>query len=472
MVNPGGDGDDPYTIQAWINPSGGLGAQVVVGNGNFTDSSGLALYVEFDQGDQQMWLKSQRGGPRDTVLTSSQPVPLNQWSNVATTYDGTTLALYLNGALVGSTAAPAIDTQDDPLLLIGACDDNAELDVGRYFQGWIQNAQVWTTALSAADVSTYMYADPLGQDGCIAAYTFAQSVAQNLMTGASVALIGGAALSNFLIHTTNTSEMAEQTAAVEALRRPAGPAKPVARDSVTIAPWTVRTTSLPEDVKARLLAEYDLLVPQTMGGRERATLLTDYAAALEQGARSVREADGHPIGMVRHAREGDRLVFYYRAPEGLYPVFEAGVADYDQCGIFMIEYLATAVLGLVACFGVPTSISRINKWLNQIFRNNRLYAAIATTLHEEITFRLVLSWVKIFYDWGIMQQGVSYFYADLSWWDFFFIAAQVVLAFIELIFPNPSTLAWVAMVTAKFAITLGQLYVMYRDRPAGCFGQG
>ena len=73
-------------------------------------------------------------------------LPLNTWSHLATTYDGTTLRLYVNGALAGSsTIAGSIPASTGPLRLGG----NAIW--GEWFSGEIDDVRVYNRALSATE---------------------------------------------------------------------------------------------------------------------------------------------------------------------------------------------------------------------------------------------------------------------------------------------------------------------------------
>jgi hypothetical protein len=77
--------------------------------------------------------------------------PVNAWTHVAMTYDGSTLRLYVNGTLVSSTAASgAIQTSSSPLWIGG------NNPYGEYFQGLIDEARVYNRALTATEVQSAM----------------------------------------------------------------------------------------------------------------------------------------------------------------------------------------------------------------------------------------------------------------------------------------------------------------------------
>jgi glucose/arabinose dehydrogenase/fibronectin type 3 domain-containing protein len=79
--------------------------------------------------------------------------PVNAWTNVALTYDGATLRLYVNGTQVASRAATgAIQTTNSPLWIGG------NSPYGEYFQGLIDEVRVYNRALTQADVQNDMNA--------------------------------------------------------------------------------------------------------------------------------------------------------------------------------------------------------------------------------------------------------------------------------------------------------------------------
>jgi hypothetical protein len=77
--------------------------------------------------------------------------PVNVWTHVALTYDGTTLRLYVNGTQVASTAATGvIETTTSPLWIGG------NNPYGEYFQGLIDEARVYNRALTPTEIQTTM----------------------------------------------------------------------------------------------------------------------------------------------------------------------------------------------------------------------------------------------------------------------------------------------------------------------------
>jgi glucose/arabinose dehydrogenase/fibronectin type 3 domain-containing protein len=90
-------------------------------------------------------------GGDTSVVRANAACEVNSWTHVALTYDGAALRLYVNGALVNSAATTgAIDASANPLWIGG------NSPYGEYFTGVIDEAQVYSRALSAAELQTVM----------------------------------------------------------------------------------------------------------------------------------------------------------------------------------------------------------------------------------------------------------------------------------------------------------------------------
>jgi hypothetical protein len=74
---------------------------------------------------------------------------LNAWSHLASTYDGSTLRLYVNGVLVSSTAAAGSLAASSGVLRIGGNGVWPE-----WFAGLIDEVRVYNRALTAGEIQT------------------------------------------------------------------------------------------------------------------------------------------------------------------------------------------------------------------------------------------------------------------------------------------------------------------------------
>ena len=84
-------------------------------------------------------------------MTSPSGLPAKTWTHVATTYDGATMRLFVNGTQVASQPATGpLDASTSPLEIGGSLVD------GGPFAGLIDDVRVYNTALTAAQIQTDM----------------------------------------------------------------------------------------------------------------------------------------------------------------------------------------------------------------------------------------------------------------------------------------------------------------------------
>jgi hypothetical protein len=135
------------TLEGWVNPSAaGTTWRTVLIKQN-TNALVYSLYSNTD---------TQR--PSGHVFTSTEfdtrgtaAVPLNAWTFLSATYDGSTLRLYVNGTQVSSKAVTGSMANSSGVLRIGG-----NSIWGEYFAGLIDNVRVYNRALSATEIQSDM----------------------------------------------------------------------------------------------------------------------------------------------------------------------------------------------------------------------------------------------------------------------------------------------------------------------------
>jgi hypothetical protein len=134
------------TIMAWIYPTVSNGVRDVV----IKEGAGVDVY--------NLYHRNWRGRPEANIFVGGvnrtaegTSLPANTWSHIASTYDGTTLRLFVNGAQAASTAASgALPVSSAPLRIGG----NALW--GEFFKGRIDEIRVYNRALSQAEIQSLM----------------------------------------------------------------------------------------------------------------------------------------------------------------------------------------------------------------------------------------------------------------------------------------------------------------------------
>lgn len=159
---------DAITIAAWINPSW-------TGNNRILQKS--------TEGSDNQYRLLKEGGNNIRVhfppiprfeATGSIP-PMGEWTHLVATYDGSSVKVYFNGAVVAETAASGKMTVSDGPLFIG--NKHSTAPAGDEFNGMMDDVRIYNRALSASEIIA-LGGDPKAQspfpaDGAIYEETWA-----------------------------------------------------------------------------------------------------------------------------------------------------------------------------------------------------------------------------------------------------------------------------------------------------------
>jgi hypothetical protein len=142
---------DPSTTQHFI------GKRVTCsGDGNGTFQMGVDFVFTQDCGVQF-------GPPLPSGQTvcSGQDLPMNTWTHLAGTFDGTTQRLYMNGQLIGHVDAPLGPPNTEPLLIGGVTQTG---QCGQQTTGGLMDeVEIFNRALSQAEVQAIFNAGSAGK---------------------------------------------------------------------------------------------------------------------------------------------------------------------------------------------------------------------------------------------------------------------------------------------------------------------
>ncbi|NUP81081.1 MAG: hypothetical protein HOV96_26395, partial [Nonomuraea sp.] len=133
------------TLEAWVRPTSVAGWRTV-------------LMKEFGADLAYAIMGSGSSGPAAFIFTSSganapaaSNLPVNAWSHVAATYDGSTLRMFVNGTQVATNPTVGnLRTGTSPLRIGGNSGS------GEYFSGLIDEVRVYNKALTPAQITTDM----------------------------------------------------------------------------------------------------------------------------------------------------------------------------------------------------------------------------------------------------------------------------------------------------------------------------
>jgi hypothetical protein len=90
--------------------------------------------------------------PHGFLWSPVSALSLTQWHHLAATFDGTNLVLYIDG-VVKATATSGPLNYDSGAVWIG-CDQNASSATYEYFQGGIDEVQIYNRALTSAEIQS------------------------------------------------------------------------------------------------------------------------------------------------------------------------------------------------------------------------------------------------------------------------------------------------------------------------------
>jgi len=145
--NSSTDAQTTLTLSAWIYPissggSDGMGT-IILGSG--------AYYLSYNDSSNALSCYWYGTAPQGYHTTSAGTVPLNQWSHIVCAWDGTNIKEYVNGVLKNTVGVTGTGNKPGAIIL------GAE-GVTRQFDGYIDEARIYTRALSVTEVSA-MYND-------------------------------------------------------------------------------------------------------------------------------------------------------------------------------------------------------------------------------------------------------------------------------------------------------------------------
>jgi hypothetical protein len=140
------------TVEAWVRPAALNGWDTVVLKERGANDLAYGLYANdgapLDGGTAAPSGVARASGGHQTVLGVA-PLAIGVWTHVATTYDGTTQRLFINGAEAASRAQAGLIAVSGGALRIGG---NASF-ASEFFQGTLDEVRVYNRALTATEIA-------------------------------------------------------------------------------------------------------------------------------------------------------------------------------------------------------------------------------------------------------------------------------------------------------------------------------
>ncbi len=142
------------TMEAWINPGNLTGYKTIICKDDGTNNLAYAI----SGNDNNSVTANQRPNSRIVIgsatrtVTGTSKLSLNTWTHIASTYDGTTLRLFVNGVQVSALATTGNIKTTTNMLRIGGSPNLGT----QYFSGLIDEVRIYRRALSQAEIQTDM----------------------------------------------------------------------------------------------------------------------------------------------------------------------------------------------------------------------------------------------------------------------------------------------------------------------------
>ena len=135
-----------FTVEAWVNPSANTGWRSVILKES-SNGFGYALYALNNASRPAGYVHTNS----DIAVTGTAALPLNSWTHLALSFDGSTERLYVNGTQVRTGAVTGAMVSASGALRIGG-----NSIWGEYFRGLIDEVRIYNRALAASEIQTDM----------------------------------------------------------------------------------------------------------------------------------------------------------------------------------------------------------------------------------------------------------------------------------------------------------------------------
>jgi sugar lactone lactonase YvrE len=154
------------TFEAWVYPTEAM-CNTVLSRGD--GSSGATTDFIFDVGYDGTTCGVMKVGffGAGAWDASASLIPLNAWTHVAVTFNGTNKQFFINGVLDATRSRPGTLYQSGSALFVGrqgtGCDCN-------FFQGGLSEVRIWNAVRTASQIASDMNVSPNGSQSNLVAY--------------------------------------------------------------------------------------------------------------------------------------------------------------------------------------------------------------------------------------------------------------------------------------------------------------
>lgn len=387
-INPAGQGNDSYTVQSWVllRPNEFDNRYTVFANGDINGRAGMSLFIEKEA--EAYYVKGLRAkgtngdDDEDDIVTSDLPVPINQWINIAVTYDVDTMKLYVGGKLSGSLS----NLFPIPINLYGSQprigsevlenDDNGQ----DWMMGYISRLDIWERALTEEEIVHYAGEAPqLDAEKLLASYSFHQRDASNSCNGRLLGERNGFSFGEVDVEAPQELSFMENQ-------------------------MTDRGDDMEEPLPLSQLALF----------REEALGLRDLPS----------QEDGFFYTVTSHVR-GDTIYFVGHDKNGSYTVCYTKVEGMDaltQWYIELVLILLGGAIGILFGAKIDGSGKKLLGVIKKVIKNPK----VLTLLAKGITVNTIIEFFKILFVSGTLTDLLRAAFSGFSFWKVAYMVAKII----------------------------------------------
>lgn len=383
---------------------------------------------------------------------------LSGWHNIAATWvAGGTGTLYLDGKQILGGGSGALPGLAPSTVSIG----NAQPSL-QAFCGSIQNVAVWNVALTGEQIQAQMMPwFPTTDVDPVAFYDFTQSPPLDIVSGEPLSLLNGASVQALLWSASNAAPSPQMLVAKPLRKQSLKGLRPRHPMKTEASLWT------PEKEQELLQQLQGYLSKAAADPRVKEVGPALVAQLKERFARG-REGNPDLTGIVHTERQGEEWITFYYGVNGPEAILRRSTTSFktDTCMNWVIDFVATALFGLLDIMGIPLSTGVATKALQKLLGKAKIWEAVGEVLESTLTADSIVALLKAIYDGGGMSAFVKAVLDDVSWYDFLWMVAQVTLELVGLLVPGLEE----ALVLAKCTLLVVQLGVLMdpHHRPANC----
>lgn len=383
-INPAGQGNDSYTVQAWVllQPNEFERRHTIFSNGDINGRAGMSLFIEREEDGYYVKGLRANGTDEDDIITASEPIQTNQWINIAVTYDVDTMKLYVGGELSNSCSGlfpiPVSLYESQPRIgsEVLENDDNGQ----DWMTGYISRLDIWERALTADEVVRYAGEAPqVDTEKLLASYSFHQKDASNSCNGR---LLGER---NGLVFGEVDVKVSKELVFMES-----------------------RVMDMPDDFTEPLPFSQLALF------REEVLRTRDFSA---QEDKLIYMVTSHVLG--------ETIYFVAHDREASYTLCYGDAEDMDPLTRWYIELvliLVGGVMGLLFGAKIDSSGKKLLSIIKSVIRNPR----VLTLLAKEITTATIIEFFKILYHSGMLTDLLRAALAGFSFWKVAYMVAKMI----------------------------------------------